>query len=278
MLGALFAVLAVALVPLSLAARQNPLVNGGEALGTIPFAAVGVFIARRQPRNPIGWLFFGIAACLLLSIDSGFYSVISYRLGQHLPLAPVALFLYELWGPGLLLFALVILLFPDGRLPSRSSRWALWLFLAVLALFTAALIAAVAQAVGGHHVRLDAYDGLVAIDSPAGWFAVGQAVFGLVGLPFIVWCVVRQVVGVAASIRRAAPAAQVAGQRGHGRGGRPGDRAAGARRCPASGTSGGQRRRVRHHRAARLHRGGDPEVPAVRDRPDHLAAPWPTRS
>ena len=166
MLGALFAVLAVALVPLSLAARQNPLVNGGEALGTIPFAAVGVFIARRQPRNPIGWLFFGIAACLLLSIDSGFYSVISYRLGQHLPLAPVALFLYELWGPGLLLFALVILLFPDGRLPSRSSRWALRLFLAVLALFTAALIAAVAQAVGGHHVRLDAYDGLVAIDSP----------------------------------------------------------------------------------------------------------------
>ena len=193
-LGALFAVLAVALVPLSLAARQNPLVNGGEALGTIPFAAVGVFIARRQPRNPIGWLFFGIAACLLLSIDSGFYSVISYRLGQHLPLAPVALFLYELWGPGLLLFALVILLFPDGRLPSRSSRWALRLFLAVLALFTAALIAAVAQAVGGHHVRLDAYDGLVAIDSPAGWFAVTQAVFGLVGLPFIVWCVVRQVV------------------------------------------------------------------------------------
>jgi hypothetical protein len=193
-LGALFAVLAVALVPLSLAAHQNPLVNAGEALGTVPFAAVGVFLARRQPRNPIGWLFFGIAACLLLSIDSGFYSVISYRLGQHLPMAPVALFLYELWGPGLLLFALVILLFPDGRLPSRSSRWALRLFVAVLALFTAALIAAVAQAVAGHHVRLDAYDGLVAIDSPVGWFAVTQVVFGLVGLPFIVWCLVRQVI------------------------------------------------------------------------------------
>jgi hypothetical protein len=194
-LGALFAVLAVALVPLSLAAHQSPRVNGGEALGSIPFAVVGVVIARRQPRNPIGWLFFGIAACLLLSVDSGFYSVISYRLGEHLPLAPVALFLYELWGPGLLLFALVILLFPDGRLPSRSSRWAMRIFLVVLALFTAALIAAVAQAVGGHRVRLDAYDGLVAIDSPAGWFAVAQTVFGLIGLPFLVWCVARQVVG-----------------------------------------------------------------------------------
>jgi hypothetical protein len=31
----------------------------------------------------------------------GFYAVISYRLGHHLPLAPAALFLYELWGPGL---------------------------------------------------------------------------------------------------------------------------------------------------------------------------------
>jgi hypothetical protein len=80
-LGAVFAVLAVALVPLSLIARQDPLVNGPEAIGTIPFAAVGVIIARRQPRNPIGWLFLGIAGCLLLSVDSGFYSVISYRLG-----------------------------------------------------------------------------------------------------------------------------------------------------------------------------------------------------
>jgi hypothetical protein len=44
-----------------------------------------------------------------------------------------------LWGPGLLLFALVILLFPDGRLPSRSSRWALRIILAVLVLFTVAL-------------------------------------------------------------------------------------------------------------------------------------------
>jgi hypothetical protein len=62
-LGAVFAVLAVALVPLSLIARQDPLVPGSEAIGTIPFAAAGVVIARRQPRNPTGWLFLGIACC-----------------------------------------------------------------------------------------------------------------------------------------------------------------------------------------------------------------------
>jgi hypothetical protein len=192
-LGAVFALLAVALVPLYLMARQDPLVNGPEAIGTIPFAVVGVVIARRQPRNPIGWLFLGITGCLLLSVDSGFYSVISYRLGHHLPLAPVALFLYELRGPGLLLFAVVILLFPDGRLPSRSSRWALALFVATLVVFTVALIAAVTQAVAGYHVRLDAYDGLVAIDHPSGWFAATQTVLSLLGLPFLLWCVARQV-------------------------------------------------------------------------------------
>jgi hypothetical protein len=220
-LGALFAVLAVALVPLSLIARQDPLVNGSEAIGTIPFAVVGVVIARRQPGNPIGWLFLGIAGCLLLSVDSGFYSVISYRLGHHLPLAPVALFWYELWGPGLLLFALVILLFPDGRLPSRSSRWGLRGFVAALVVFTVALIAAVTQAVAGHHVRLDAYDGLVAVDHPSGWFAATQTGLSLIGLPFLVWCVARQVL---AWRRRASGASSSSGWPAGSR----------SRRCPWS--------------------------------------------
>lgn len=200
-LGAVFVLLALALVPLSLAARQSPLVNGGESLGTIPFAAVGLVIARRQPRNPIGWLLLGIATCLLLSVDSGFYAVISYRLGHHLPLAPVALLLYQLWGPALVLFALVILLFPDGSLPSRSSRIILVVFLAALILFTAALIAAVTEAVIGRNIRLDAFDGLVAIDRPTGWFAVTQVVFALIGAPFMVWCVARQIVGWPAASR-----------------------------------------------------------------------------
>jgi hypothetical protein len=189
----LFALVVAALVPLSLVARQSPLVNGGESLPAILFGVVGLVIAWRQPRNPIGWLLAGIASCLLLSVDSGFYSVISYRLGHHLPLAPAALFLYELWEPALVLFGVVILLFPDGRLPSRAARGVLRVFVAVLTLFTAALIVAVAQAVGGHHVALDSYDGLVAIDSAVGWYALTQSVFALVGAPFLVWCVARQV-------------------------------------------------------------------------------------
>ena len=194
-LAAVFVLLVAALVPLSLLARQTPVVNGGETVGAIPFGVVGLLIARRQPRNPVGWLLAGIATCLLLSIDCGFYSVISYRLDHHLPLAALALLGYELWAPGLLMFSLVILLFPDGRLPSRAGRWLLGGFLAVLAGFTASLIAAVTQAVTEHHVSLDAYDGLVAIDHATGWFAVTQELFGVIGLPFLLWCVLRQLVG-----------------------------------------------------------------------------------
>jgi len=53
-LAVVFVLLAVALVPLSVLARQSPVVNGGETLGAIPFGVVGLLIARRQPRNPIG--------------------------------------------------------------------------------------------------------------------------------------------------------------------------------------------------------------------------------
>ena len=192
--GGVFAVVALALVPLSLLARQSPQVNGGEALGAVPFGVVGFVLARRVPRNPIGRLFLAIGICLLLSIDSGFYAVISYPLGHHLPLGPVALFLYELWGPALCLFALVLLLFPDGTLPARSSRAIMGLFLTMLTGFTAALGVAVAGAVGGHHLTLDSYDGLAVIDKATGWFAVAQAIFGLTALPFVLWCVARQLV------------------------------------------------------------------------------------
>jgi hypothetical protein len=48
-------VLAVALVPLAILARQNPDTNGGETLLVLPFAAVGFVLARRRPGNPLGW-------------------------------------------------------------------------------------------------------------------------------------------------------------------------------------------------------------------------------
>ena len=69
-LAILFAVVALALVPLSLLARQSPQVNGGEALGAVPFGVVGFVLARRVPRNPIGWLFLAIGIAAPYMADS----------------------------------------------------------------------------------------------------------------------------------------------------------------------------------------------------------------
>ena len=37
----------------------------------IPSAAVGVLVAQRQRRNPMGWLLLGITAAVLLSTGAG---------------------------------------------------------------------------------------------------------------------------------------------------------------------------------------------------------------
>jgi len=115
--------LAAALVPLSLAARQNPLATGGaNVVIALSFAAVGLVVAWHRPQNPIGWLMLVLAAGFIFYIDSGLYNVLNYRLGHRLPLAPVVLLLYHAESePDFVLVPLTIFLFPDGRLP--SPRW-----------------------------------------------------------------------------------------------------------------------------------------------------------
>jgi hypothetical protein len=115
--------LAVALVPLSLAARQNPLTTGGpNVVIGLSFGVVGLVVAWHRPRNPIGWLILISGASFIFFIDGGLYNVLNYRLGHRLPLAPVVLFLYHAESePDFVLVPLTIFLFPDGRLPSR--RW-----------------------------------------------------------------------------------------------------------------------------------------------------------
>ena len=91
----------------------------------IPCAGVGFLVTRRQPANPLGWLFLACAGCLFIANDGGDYSYFVYRLGHHLPFGPLALGLDELSILGLVLFLVVTLLFPDGRPTSRFWRWGL---------------------------------------------------------------------------------------------------------------------------------------------------------
>ena len=109
--------------------QRSILGSGGIVPIAVVYAAVGVVVARRQPRNPIGWILIAFIVLFLLSDDVGFYAALYYRLGHHgLPLAPVAVLLQPLWAPALLMFPVVILLFPDGRLASRRWRWVLLVY------------------------------------------------------------------------------------------------------------------------------------------------------
>ena len=168
---ALLALLSLlATLPLSLLSRQ--LGDGIVAVVIgIPCAAVGVLVARRQPGNPLGWLFLMTGSLLFVSNDAGDYAYYIYRLGHRLPFGPAALVIDQLWTAGLVLFVVIILLFPDGRLSSRFWRWALWVFCALYLALLAALTVAAAAALAAHPVRIDAAGGLAAVDNPVGWFA-----------------------------------------------------------------------------------------------------------
>ena len=169
-------VFAVALIPVSLAARQNPLATAGPEIAVcVSFAAVGLVVAWHRPRNPIGWLMLILAVSILFYNDAALYNVINYRLGHRLPLGPAVLFSYEAGQPVLGLLPLTILLFPDGRLPSPRWRWLVRGYLAVGLADMIVLAQMSVYAVTHHRTQVDTSGGLIfashayqIIEAPAG--------------------------------------------------------------------------------------------------------------
>jgi hypothetical protein len=196
LLGASILLLAAALVGLSLLARK-PGYPLQPLMIAIPSAAIGVLVARQQPRNANGWLLLGIAVAILMSTGAGAYSLLVYRLRQDLPLGPLGLVLYQLWSPALALFLLVILLFPDGRPPSPRWKPAVWAYCLLCSGYLALLIGVAVNAISGHKIRVDdAYGGLTVVDYPTGRFAAAQNVILVLILAFGVCFVGRQLLSL----------------------------------------------------------------------------------
>ena len=106
----------------------------------IPFPLVGALIASRHPKNPIGWICLAVGLLWMLSIFTGEYGVYGLMVRPDSVLFPAAIgSLTEwLWVPsGGLLGTYMILLFPDGKLPSRRWRPLAWLSGAVIVLTSA---------------------------------------------------------------------------------------------------------------------------------------------
>jgi hypothetical protein len=166
-------------------------------------AVVGVVVAWHLPANPMGWLLLGLGASMMLSVEGTIWLQLDYRIHHgRLPLGGLALLVQPAWGPAIVLFGLIILLFPDGRLPSRRWRWLLGCYLAAAAVWLIGAWGISIAALAGHHVRIDAGGELASLDYPAGttaWWGTVQTGFSLLLAFSVLASVIRQIKGFVTS-------------------------------------------------------------------------------
>jgi signal transduction histidine kinase len=106
---------------------------------SLVYPTIGALIASRLPRNPIGWIFCGVGLLYGIRRFTEGYSEYTLYGNVALPLGDYAGWissLLEFTGQALAIVVLM-LLFPDGRLPSR--RWRILAWTAVLGAALAAL-------------------------------------------------------------------------------------------------------------------------------------------
>ena len=129
-LGAIAAIALATLFLLGLGAAHHTQADRGGLTGVgglgflvafLAFAIVGVLVAARQPRNPIGWLLCLIGSCAGVGLLAYEYADIALFIGDLAEGDVAALLLSVGILPTFSLLGLALLLFPDGRLPSR--RW-----------------------------------------------------------------------------------------------------------------------------------------------------------
>ena len=201
--GVLLALFAAA-VPLSGLARQNLNASGGSVPVWVSaaFAAVGLVLAWRKPANPLGWIMVGSAFFFAVSEDASYYTVAAYGLRHgDLPLGGLALLAQPGWAPGIVLLGLVVLVFPDGRLPSARWRWLVLAYAVVAALWMTGAVVLTVRALADHRTQVDTGGNLLLLsghDPAAGWWNVLQNLF----FPVLAVCWLASIASQALSYRR----------------------------------------------------------------------------
>jgi hypothetical protein len=107
-------------------------------------STVGVLIASRRPAHPIGWLFSALGLVGGVHLFCGEYAIYALVVeGEALPGGRVSAWIIGwLWVPANQLAVFMVLLFPDGKLPSPRWRPFGWLngSMAVAGSFAAAFL------------------------------------------------------------------------------------------------------------------------------------------
>jgi hypothetical protein len=154
-----------------------------------PGVMVGTLLAARRPRNPIGWIL--LTFYLLALNPASDYAIIDYRMHHgDLPLGSVAVVVLASWPVWLVLIAVLLWVFPDGRLPQGRWRRVAVVLVTAGALLAVAATAGGVAAVAGHTVRLDASGNLANQATGAAGLAQGTVAAGVLA-SLLVWLAVQ---------------------------------------------------------------------------------------
>ena len=199
-LGALGVLAPFGSIPVMVLIRQTSFADSTSTatymVFAIVFAAVGMVVARREPRNPIGWLLlFASLAVTAGSIAPG-YADLDYVIDHgSLPLGPVAVLLGQAYVYGFMALPLIVLLFPDGRISARW-RWPVRAYLFNAAVYVAGTFDVAAVALS-RRVPMYSNGDLVGADHPFGaaaWFGPVQGAITVVFGVFCVASIARQMI------------------------------------------------------------------------------------
>ena len=186
--------------------QHAPLSDTGDGVATsvafvvagLVFEAVGALIAVRQPRNTIGWLLLAVGALWAFALFSSSYSDFGHNAHPGSLPAPVAVDAVGnwMWAPAVGLMAtFVVLLFPDGHLPSPRWRWLAWLSGGVIAYLALAFMT---DPHAFDDSQLDGVRNPLGIATPAWFSASVYLVFALFPL-----CMLASAAAVIVRFRRA---------------------------------------------------------------------------
>jgi hypothetical protein len=184
----------LAVVPLDSLTHQTgpggPVADGlSTAAVVVPAVVVGTLLAARRPRNPIGWILLTI---LLLGVSpTGQYAILDYRMHHGtLPLGWAVVVLGDGWPLFLPLIAILLWLFPEGRLPPGR-----WHRPAVALAATGILLGLAGSAPGvvataGHDIRIGA-SGSLTTEQGGAWMVLRLAVVVGTIAALLAWLVVQ---------------------------------------------------------------------------------------
>jgi hypothetical protein len=194
----------VATIPLWFLARSADLPsNWGAYVGVaglvggvlfLAFPLVGALIASKRPKNAVGWLCLAIGLLWTLGGMLDYYGYYGAAMPGSVPFPVGAAGISNwLWVPAVgLLGTYVLLLFPDGSLPSRRWRPLAWLSGAVILLLSLGVMLSSRR-----------LDNLVGVRNPFGiegahWLTVGAYAV----LPLLPLCMLASALSLVLRYRR----------------------------------------------------------------------------